>query len=275
MLRLSKIMCSIIIFSLMVPMFFITPNLQAGLYDEIEWAYTGVRHYPKHRQIAIPSLIEDPFRIRTFVYALDQTDDGLVDIIVALYGIQSIRNAPSFSDFFEETKVQGNGGNYSFAINEASGLEWKDITPANVGTFDNKTQDIYDQIVDKLDSPLVTLPEIWTGSDLRFPVHLVDFTLVVGPVGFWQIIYEDGTLVNGNFTTYGPENPLPAFTNERNTTAYEWPFYNLTVAENVERSSLPRTHSFSVGFPFLSVIISFSTIIAIYTLVYTKRRRKR
>jgi hypothetical protein len=212
------------------------------------------------------------------VYALDQTDDGFVDIIVALHGIQSIRNAPSFSDFFEEKKVQGNGGNYSFAINEASGLEWMDITPVNVGTFDNKTQDIYNRIVDKLSSPLVSLPEIWTGSpgsDLRFPVHLVDFTLVVGSVGHWQIIYEDATLVNGNFTTYGPENPLPNFATERNTTLYEWPDYNLTVAENVERSSLPRTHSFSVTFPFLSVIITFSTIIAIYTLVYTKRRIKR
>lgn len=256
-------------------MFFITPNMQAGLSDEIDWEFNGIRHYPKHRQTVIPSIYEDPYRIRTFVYALDTTDDGFVDLIVALHGIQSIRNAPGFSDFFEESKVQGNGGNYSFAINEVSGLEWMYITPVNVVTFDNKTQDIYARIVDKLDSPLVSLPEIWSGSDLRLPVHLVDFTLVVGPVGHWQIIYEDGTLVNGNFTTYGPANPLPSFSTERNTTLYDWPYYNLTVAENVERSSLPRTHSFSVSFPFLSVIISFSTIIAIYTFIYTKRRRRR
>ena len=258
-------------------MFFNAPNMQAGLFDEIAWKYNGIRHFPKHRQIVIPSLYEDPYKIRTFVYVLDQNDDGVEDLIVALHGIQSIRNAPSFSDFFEETKVQGNGGNYSFAINEASGLTWVEITADNVITFDNKTQDIYERIVDKLDPPLTTrlFPDLWDAYDhLILPVQLVDFTLVVGSVGFWQIIYEDGTLVNGNFTTYGPANPLPTFTNERNTTLYEWPDYNLTVAENVERSSLPRTHSFSVSYSFLSVIISFSTIVAIYTIIYTKRRRK-
>lgn len=259
----------------MMPMLFITPNLQAELYDEYFWEFSGVRHFPKHRQLVIPTTSEDPYRIRTFVYALDTDLNNFVDILIAIHGVQPIRNAPSFSDFFEETQVQGNGANYSFTIDETSGLSWMEITPANVATFDNKTQDIYDRIVDKLDSPLVSLPEIWTGSDLNQPVYLVDFTRVVGPVGFWQIIYEDGTLVNGNFTTYGPEKPLPTFSTERNTTAYEWPDYNLTIAENVERSSLPRTHSFSVSFPFLSVIITFSTIIAIHTILRIKRRRKR
>jgi len=259
----------------MIPMFFITPNLQAELYDEYFWEFSGVRHFPKHRQVLIPNLAEDPYRIRTFIYALDQDLNNFVDLLVAIHGVQPIRNAPSFSDFFEETQVQGNGANYSFTINEVSGLSWMAITPANKATFDNKTQDIYDGIVDKLGSPLVSLPEIWSGSELSLPVHLADFTRVVGSVGFWQIIYEDGTLVNGNFTTYGPENPLPSFSTERNTTAYDWPDYNLTVAENVERSSLPRTHSFSVSFPFVSVIISFSTIIAVLTIINVKRRRKR
>ena len=252
-----------------------------------EWDFSGTRHLPKHRQMVFPIGEVDPYRMRTFVFLLDT--DGYrdtVETIVAIYGVQSIRNAPFYSEFFEETTVVGLRANYSFEIAENSGIQWKilnydDTDNTSIG-YDPKYHFLYDEIVGKLK---YRFPELFvqvgstTTDEITMDINLAYLTEVTGLVGHWQIIYEDGTLVNGNFTTYGPTNPIFWGPGENTTDsrAYEagdyWPDYNLTIAQNVERSSLPRTHSMSVSFPFLFVASSFAVIVLLIAMKGKLRRK--
>ncbi len=246
-----------------------------------EWDFSGTRHLPKHRQMVFPIGALDPYRMRTFVYLLDT--DGYrdtVEKIVAIYGVQSIRNAPFYSEFFEETTVVGLRANYSFKIDENCGIEWKVLTyedtDVNSSGYDPKYHFVYDQIGSKLK---YRFPELFDDDEILMDINLAYLTEVSGLVGHWQIIYEDGTLVNGNFTTFGPTKPIfwgpgQNTTDPRSYPADEhWPDYNLTIAQNVERSSLPRTHSMSVSFPFLFVTSSLAVIVFLL-VVKRKIRRK-
>ena len=102
---------------------------------------------------------------------------------------------------------------------------------------------------------------------------MVDFTSETGVVGHWQKLYKDKTVVNGNFSTFGVDNPLfigPP--HEPYPEEQWWPQYNVTIAQNVERTSLPRTHSLAVDYPFLSVISTFA--IGLIIFFSTKKRRR-
>ena len=248
-----------------------------------EWDFSGTRNLPKHRQMVFPIGALDPYRMRTFVYLLDH--DGVrdtVEEIVAIYGVQSVRNAPYYSEFFEETTVSALKANYSFKIEESSGIQWETLnyedTDVNASGYDPRFHFVYDQIEDKLNW-IYGFPELFVGNRILMDINLAYMTQVTGVVGYWQVIYEDGTLVNGNFTTYGPTNPIFWGPGENTTDsrAYDsdeyWPDYNMTIAQNVERSSLPRTHSMSVSFPFLFVASSFAVIILLIA-VKGKLRRK-
>ena len=248
-----------------------------------EWDFSGTRHLPKNRQLVIPIWELDPYRMRTFVYLLDT--DGYrdtVESIVAIYGIQSIRNAPFYSEFFEETTVVGLRANYSFKIAENSGIQWKilnyDDTDVNSSGYDPKYHFAYDQISSKLQ---YRFPELFDEDEILMDINLAYLTEITGLVGYWQILYEDGTLVNGNFTTFGPTNPIfwGAGQNTTDPRSYPeeeyWPDYNLTIAQNVERSSLPRTHSFSVTFPFLFIASSFAVIVVLLAIKGKSRRKQK
>ena len=254
-----------------------------------EWDFSGTRHLPKHRQMVFPIGALDPYRMRTFVYLLDE--DGIrdtVEKIVAIYGVQSVRNAPFYSEFFEETTVVGLRANYSFKIAEESGIQWKtlnyDDTDVNSTGYHPKYHFLYNQIASKLKYRFEELFVQVGGSttdEMIMDINLAYLTEVTGLVGYWQIIYEDGTLVNGNFSTFGPTNPIfwgPG-QNTSDPRAYDydeyWPSYNLTIAQNVERSSLPRTHSMSVSFPFLFVASSFAVLVLLITLKRNVRRKQR
>ena len=43
-----------------------------------EWDFSGTRHLPKHRQMVFPIGALDPYRMRTFVYLLDEDGINLV-----------------------------------------------------------------------------------------------------------------------------------------------------------------------------------------------------
>ncbi|MCG3220193.1 MAG: hypothetical protein H7641_02335, partial [Candidatus Heimdallarchaeota archaeon] len=80
---------------------------------------------------------------------------------------------------------------------------------------------------------------------------------------------------NGNFSTFGPDNPIFVDPQDENNTAYWWPTYNISIAQNVERTSLPRTNSFEIDFSFMGVLIAFSIFSTVFALTRTIRRSKK
>ncbi|MEE9409989.1 MAG: hypothetical protein V3V41_03595 [Candidatus Heimdallarchaeota archaeon] len=259
---------------ILITIFMFTPVLQKKVMAADhpfveEWDFSGNRPFPKNRQLVIPIAGLDPYRMRTFVYLLNEDlNTSTVETIVAIYGVQPVRNAPHYSTFFEEEKVSGLKATYSFKIDDNSGLSWEiinyDTTNSSLPGYDPSRHFLYDQIRSKLS---YRFPELYEDEVIQQPINLAYLPQITGIVGYWQILYEDGTLVNGNFTTYGPTNPIfwgPG-QNTSDSRAYGqedyWPDYNLTVAQNIERSSLPRTHSFRVSFPFSITAAAFSAIV--------------
>ena len=101
------------------------------------------------------------------------------------------------------------------------------------------------------------------------------FTAQTGVVGHWRMIKPDKTVIHGNFTTYGAENPIfvgPVL--DPYPQHQWWPQFNVTVAQNVERTSLPRTHTIGIDYPFLSAVVSVAIAITI-TVSVNRLRRKR
>ena len=249
------------------------------------WDYQGILNRQNHRIKYHSSFVIDPYLRRTFVFCLDSVDDEVKEIttIVAMHGIGPLRNAPLHSLFFEISSL---GGKYGFNVSAEAGMSWydvywdSDVINASTVSYEPAIANIYNVV---LTSTQYSLPELYDVSDhLIFPVHIANFVSQTGIVGHWQQINKDQTVINGNFTTFGPDNPI--FTGPINETdptdiAYPeedwWPQYNITVAQNVQRTSLPRTHSFQIDFPFTVVLASFALALVVVTSVRRNRRKLR
>ncbi len=254
------------------------------------WDYKGIINRQNHRIRYSPIYGLDPDMLRTFIFCLDDAtdDDTDIDTIVALHGINPLRNAPHYSLIFESTSL---GGEYGFNVSSELGMAWvdveydSDVINASSSSYDLAIAEIYDFV--KL-STIYSLKEeglydnYTNPVNLVFPVHIANFVTQTGIIGHWRQVNKDQTVINGNFTTFGADNPI--FTgpvNETDPTNYAypedqwWPQFNVTVAQNVERTSLPRTHSFQVNFPFTTIVASFALVLVIFTFVKKSRRLTR
>lgn len=242
--------------------------------EEIDWEYAG-RVNTQSDRLKIESSY-DPYRIQLHLFLLEDIEDEQTINLVAMYGIRPIMNAPLYSENFEITSA---GAIYKFKL-----LDEKRITWTNITTFDvNNTEynpDIALFILD-IRIKLSKHPEFFESEegDL-FPningnftstIHLANLTSNIGEVGLWEQVRKDGTIIRGLFHTYGYEEPLY----EDEEIGYKWPDYNITVAKDLYRSSLPRTHSVKVAFPFLSFSFAIGTAAILITLFSNIRRRKR
>lgn len=252
------------------------------------WDYKGIINRQSHRMTYSPIFGFDPDMLRTFIYCLDDANDNdtAIDTIVALHGINPLRNAPRHSLIFESISI---GAEYGFNVSSEAGMEWvdveydSDVINASSSSYDPAIDEIYSAVVLKT---IYALPELYDNIthpvNLAFPVHIANFVTQTGIVGHWRQINKDKTVINGNFTTFGADNPI--FTgpvNETDPTNYAypedqwWPQFNVTVAQNVERTSLPRTHSLQVNFPFTTIVASFALVLVIFTIVKKNRRKTR
>ncbi len=254
----------------------VTINAVVG---EEKWEFQGVVTQQKYRVKVIPSYYVDPLQTRTFLFCLEQDDITGVDALVALHGIQPIRNAPQYSDFFETTSLRGK---YGFNVT-SEGISWvtmtEDVMDNETAEYDEELAPIYATIINKIK---YTHEELFDSElyaqliyKLRLPIHIVRLNTQIGSVGIWQQINKDQTIIYGNFTTYGGESPLYTDPQEPENTDYWWPQYNVTIAQNFKRLSLSRTHSLRVAFPFLASIAAVGGIaILIATNQVTRRKRK-
>ncbi len=254
----------------------ITVNAVVG--DET-WDYQGVVTQQKNRVKVTPSYIVDPLQMRTFLFCLEQDNITGVDALVALHGIQPIRNAPFYSDFFETTSL---GGLYGFNVT-GEGMSWvtmtEDVMDNGTAEYDEDLAIIYETIINKIKytheelfDPVLYAAFIYV---LELPIHIVRFNTQQGSVGIWQQINKDQTVINGNFTTYGGDLPLYTDPQEPDNTDYWWPQYNVTIAQNFQRTSLPGTHSLGVAFPFLASVAAIGGIAILVTINLIIRRKRK
>ncbi len=263
----------------------ITPSSGQLVFTE-NWDFKGIINQQTHRLQYIPiyptdgvtkSILYDPLVHRTFIFALDslEDEDKNPDTIIALYGINEIRDAPFASIFWEEPAP---GAEYGFNVSKENGIEWIDVTedsPIINSSSSQYVEDIY-FIFERVKIKTIAISSLYTGAELNTPVHIAYFTNRTGVVGHWQQINKDQTIINGNFTTFGPDNPL--FIGPPNDPYPEeewWPTFNVTVAQNVDRTSRPRTHSLEVDFQFVSVLSAIGLTLIIFTLVKRMRRMKK
>ncbi len=260
-----------------------------GVFEFTEsWDYKGIINRQNHRIRYSPIYGPGSNMLRTFIFCLDDVTDNDTDIdtIVALHGINTLRNAPQYSLIFETTSL---GGEYGFNVSSEAGMEWVDVEydsdmiNASSSSYDPAIEEIYNAV--RL-STIYSLPELYDNPifpvNLAIPVHIANFVTQTGIVGHWRQINKDQTVINGNFTTFGADNPI--FTgpvNETDPTNYAypedqwWPQFNVTVAQNVARTSRPRTHSLQVNFPFTTIVASFALVLVIFTFVKKSRRQIR
>ena len=270
----SKQISLIFLCSLLVAPFVTTSTVaQESTLDADEWDYQGVISQQKYRLQILLSYEDDPYQTRTFVYCLDSDGIPGIDTLVALIGIQPIRNAPQYSAFFETTSV---GGTYGFALRNDA-ISWitvdENVMDVNSSMYDEVLAPIYEEIEDKVD---YGYDDIYDGDTDRiiYPIHFAKLNSIVGSVGDWQQINRDQTIINGNFTTYGLESPLYRDPQDPDNEDLWWPDYNVTIAQNFQRSSLPRTHSFNVDFPFIASLSAFGAIILVLLVSHKIRRKK-
>jgi len=286
--KYPKIICLTIIISfLFTPFVNDSFKTTTGQSDYAEnWDFKGIINQQGYRLQYIPqypadgvtkSIIADPEVLRTFIFALDSLEDSdiLPDTIVALHGINEIRNAPFASLFWEEPAP---GAEYGFNVSHEEGMGWIDVTkdsPIINSSSPYYNEDIY-FIFERVKAKVIAIPSLFSGTDLNTPVHIAYLVNRTGVVGQWQQINKDQTIINGNFTTFGPTNPL--FTGPPGTVYPEdewWPTYNITVAQNVSRTSRPRTHSIEVNFPFVSVLAAIGISLIILKFGKKVRRMKK
>jgi len=256
---------------------FLSPSTTTinAVVGEKSWEFQGVVTQQKYRVKIVPSFSVDPLRMRTFLFCLEQDNITGVDVLVALHGIQPIRNAPHYSEFFESTSL---GGTYGFNVT-GEGMSWvtmtEDVMDDESAEYDAVLAPIYQSIIDKISYTHKTELFIGETGILRLPINIVLLNSQLGNVGIWQQINKDKTVIFGNFTTYGAEAPLYTDPQEPENPDYWWPQYNVTIAQNFLRTSLPRTHSLKVAFPFLASIALFGGIIVILAINKTVRRIKK
>ena len=286
----SKLICLTIILTFIIAP--ATNNQMVPVQGDFEfteiWDYKGIITRQNRRIRYTPIFGINPSMLRTFIFFLDDANDTDTDIdtIVALHGINPLRNAPLHSLIFESTSI---GAEYGFNVSSEAGMEWvdvdydSDVVNSSSSSYDPAIEEIYDIVTE---SSKYSLPELYDNitfpTYLVFPVHIANFVTQTGIVGHWRQINKDQTVINGNFTTFGADNPI--FTGPVNETdptdiAYPedqwWPQFNVTVAQNVERTSRPRTHSFQVNFPFTTIVASFALVFLIFTFVKKSRRKTR
>ncbi|MCK4972260.1 MAG: hypothetical protein KAS52_03010 [Candidatus Heimdallarchaeota archaeon] len=269
----SRFISIIFIISLSIAPFLSTSTTTINaVVGEETWDFQGVVTQQKYRLKITPSFAVDSFQMRTFLFCLEQDNITGVDVMVALNGIQPIRNAPQYSDFFEVTSL---GGTYGFNVT-GEGMSWvamtEDVMDNETAEYDEDLAIIYETIVNKI---RYTHTELFIGDTLRLPIYTVILNTQLGSVGLWQQINKDQTVINGNFTTYGETMPLYTDPKEPENTAYWWPQYNVTIAQNFQRTSLPRTHSLKVAFPFLASIAAFGGIAVLLAINQTIRRKRK
>ncbi len=239
--------------------------------EEIDWGYTGLIKTQSDRLKLESSY--DPYCIQLHLFLLNDTEEEEPTIrLVAIYGIRPIWNAPLYSENFDITSA---GAIYKFKLHADKGVTWTNIT-----TFDVNNTEYNPDIalfIEIIRIRLYKHPEFFGGSEetmtanLTQTIHLANLTTNVGEVGLWEQVRKDGTIIRGTFHTYGYEEPLY----EDEEIGYKWPDYNITIATDLYRSSLPRIHSFRVAFPFLSFSFALGTAAILITLFSNIRRRKR
>ncbi len=269
----SRLISITFIILLLIAPFLSTPTttINADVGEE-SWDYQGEVTQQKYRLKFTPSFAVNPLQMRIFVYFLEQDNITGVDVIVALYGIQPIRNAPKYSDFFETTSL---GGTYGFNVT-GEGMSWvsmtEDVMDNETAEYDEDLAIIYEAIVDRID---ITHAELFVNETLRLPIHTVILNSRIGGVGLWQQINKDQTVINGNFTTFGATAPLYTDPKEPENQDYWWPKYNMTIAQNFQRTAVLRTHSLIVAFPFLASIAAFGGIVVLLAINQTIRRKRK
>ncbi len=308
-MKYTKISCIVILMSLLASPF---ANYNINAQEEKcpvlrgNFEYQGIVHEQKFRKKLIPGFYDEishplydvfgGFKQRSFLFCFDSCDDDDEDIdqLVIIYGIGTLRNAPLYSIDFEYTELDGV---YGINASHENGINWVTISPDVM----DKALPEYDQFYSAIYTLLVnqtylTHTEIYKTRNPELPYTLniiyedwdlwgfhenlenvifLDLTKNTGNVGIWQQINKDETVINGNFSTFGPDNPIFVDPQDENNTAYWWPTYNISIAQNVERTSLPRTNSFEIDFSFMGVIIAFSILSTVYVITRTIRRRKK
>ena len=268
--------------------------------------YQGIVHEQKFRKKLVPSFYDDVshplydifggFRQRSFLFCFDSCDDEdeNIDQIVLIYGLGTLRNAPLYSIDFETTEL---GGVYGINVSHESGVDWVTISPdvmdkaspeydqfysAIYTLIINQTYLSHEEIYKERDPDLgYTLNiiyenwDLWGLNESLENIVFADLTKNTGNIGKWQQINKDETVINGNFTTYGPEYPIFVDPQDENNTAYWWPTYNISIAVNVERTSLPRTNSFEIDYSFMGVLLAFSILSTVFVITRIIRRSKK
>lgn len=308
-MRYTKIACLVILVSLLASPF---ANFNINAQEEKcpvlrgNFEYQGIVHEQKFRKKLVPSFYGDEshplydifggFKHRSFLFCFDSCldDDEDIDQLVVIYGVGTLRNAPLYSIDFESTEL---GGVYGLNVSLENGIDWVTISP-NVM---NKTLPEYDQFYSAIYTLVVNQTylthteiykerddeigytqkviyedwDLWGFTENLENIIFADLTQSTGYVGTWQQINKDQTVINGNFSTFGPDNPIFVDPQDENNTAYWWPTYNISIAQNVERTSLPRTNSFEIDFSFMGVLIAFSIFSTVFALTRTIRRSKK
>ena len=264
--------------------------------------YQGIVHEQKFRKKIIAQYISDEtdplygifggYRHRLFLFCFDSCLDESEDIdqIVVLYGLGTLRNAPLYSFEFEETEL---GGVYGLNISHQNDIEWETLQPTVMNEasadYDEFHSAIYTLIIN---NTYLTHPEIYKHSGATLSliygdwetfgfreelenIIFADLTVNTGVVGNWQQINRDETVINGNFSTFGPTNPIFVDPQDENNTARWWPTYNIAIAQDIERTSLPRTHSFEISFSFIGILFGLVVFSAALVVIKFRRRVKK
>ena len=276
----SRLISVTFIISILIAPFF-SPSATTinAVVGEETWEFQGFVTQQKYRVKITTAHAIDPLRTRTFLFCLEQDNIAGVDVIVALYGVQPIRNAPKYSDFFESTSL---GGEYGFNIT-GEGMSWvtmtEDVMDNETAEYDEDLAIVYETIINKIKythselfDPVLYSQLIYV---LNLPIHIALLNSQIGSVGVWQQINKDQTVIYGNFTTYGAELPLYTDPQEPENPDYWWPDYNVTISQNYLRTALPGTHSLKVTFPFLAYIAAFGGIVVLLAINQTIRRKRK
>ncbi|MHA1954509.1 MAG: hypothetical protein ACW96U_11250 [Candidatus Heimdallarchaeaceae archaeon] len=308
-MKYTKILCLVILMSLLASPF---ANFNINAQEEKcpvlrgNFEYQGIVHEQKFRKKLIPSFYDDVshplydvfggFKHRSFLFCFDSCDDDDEDIdqLVIIYGLGTLRNAPLYSIDFEYTEL---GGVYGINVSHEKGVNWITMSPDVMDDaspeYDKFYSAIYTMIINqtylthteiyKPRNP--SLPytlsiiyedwDLWGFTENLENIVLVDLTKDTGNVGTWQQINKDETVINGNFTTFGPENPIFVSPQDENNTALWWPTYNISIAVNVERTSLPRTNSFEIDYSLIGVLLAFSILSTVFVITRRIRRSKK
>jgi len=238
----------------------------AQVEDDIDWDFSGLVKYQDDR-VKFDS--NNPFKLRYYYHLFYNEAIDASDTIVVLYGLRPVISAPYYSKFFDEgvTDTQ-----FSYWINDSLDLEWVQITEEifdkNSENYAPEYQTAYNEITNY--TLFKMRDDIWdSNGKLKYPINFVNLSSITGEhIGMWQMIKRDGTIIRGEFTTYGSDKPL--FIDEKS--GLEWPFYNFSIAQDSYRSSLPRSHSFEVAFTFAPVLFAGIVFAVIVTFRKTYKR---